>query len=65
VAAGAQREELQELQDAHVQQEAQLLSARAEAAAVQRLRKQLANQSQVRWAWRSCQVMERMLGTAA
>jgi predicted aminopeptidase len=54
VAAGAQREQLQQLQEAHVQQEAQLLSARAEAAAVQRLRKQLANQSQVQWSGPSC-----------
>lgn len=43
---GAQREELQQLQEAHAVQEAQLRAARAEAAAVQRLRKQLASQSQ-------------------
>ena len=54
VAAGAQREQLQQLQEAHVQQEAQLLSARAETVAVQRLRKQLANQSQVQWSGPSC-----------
>jgi hypothetical protein len=38
---------LQQLQAAHAAQEAHLLSARGEAAAAQRLRKQLANQSQV------------------
>jgi hypothetical protein len=48
IAPGVQQEALQQLQTAHAEQEAHLLAARAEAAAVPRLRKQLANQSQVR-----------------
>lgn len=66
--AGAQRAELQQLQAAHAAQEAQLLAARAEAAAVQRLRKQLASQSQAStplrtmlvdaWVWKHLEVSD-------